>query len=199
MNQPEQTATAPALSDDDWAQLARAHEEYLTQVSPAYDEVLHQVSDRIGTSGSIGKVDIGALVFWKRLQANTKWANRLGAMPDHDIRAVTAEAVTVAKDGDIPTPHAAERARDVLRVLPGFGSGPALASAVLTAAAPGRMAVYDRRARNGLTKLGLELPRERRYGHYMERVEQLRLCASERGLDWSARDVDMALYMLGRG
>lgn len=198
MNQPEQTATAPALSDDDWAQLARAHEEYRTQVSPAYDEVLNQVSERIAGAGSIGKLDIGALVFWKRLRANTPWANELGAMPDHDVRSVTAEAVKVANDDKIPTSHAAERARDALRELPGFGSGPALASAVLTAAAPGRMAVYDRRAWNGLTKLGLELPRERRYGHYLERIEHLRLCASERGVDWSARDVDVALYMLGR-
>lgn len=194
MNHPD-----PALSAADWARLTRAHEEYHAQVSPAYDEVLHEVSERISRADSIGKLDIGALVFWKRLRANTKWANMLGAMPDHDVRSVTAEAVTVVNDHSIPTPLAADQARDALRVLPGFGSGPALASAVLTAAAPDRMAVYDRRARNGLAKLGLDLARTRRYGHYMERIEQLRSYASDRGFGWTARDVDLALYMLGRG
>jgi hypothetical protein len=64
------TATT-LLSNEAWSRLATAHADYHANVSPHYDEVLHEVSDRIQTSGSIGKLDVGALLFWKRLRANT--------------------------------------------------------------------------------------------------------------------------------
>lgn len=47
-----------------------------------YDEVLYEVVERVMRSGSIGKADIGALLFWKRLQANTPWVTRLHLVPD---------------------------------------------------------------------------------------------------------------------
>lgn len=37
------------------------------QISPHYDDVLREVAARIDASGSVGKSDIAALAFWKRI------------------------------------------------------------------------------------------------------------------------------------
>lgn len=53
--------------------------------------------------------------------------------------------------------------------MPGLRTGDVLASAVLTAAAPTRMAVYDRRVQHALDTLGLTLtPAPGRYGRYLQ-------------------------------
>jgi hypothetical protein len=64
----------------------------------------------------------------------------------------------------------------MLRELPGFGRGTALASALLTAAAPDRHAVYDRGAHSGLRTVELELTDDapRFYARYVMRIEQCR-------------------------
>lgn len=116
--------------------------------------MLTEVSDRIRGSGSIGKADIGALLFWKRLRADTRWVRELMVMAEAEVRG--------------------------------------------TAAAPDRMAVYDRRAQTGLEKLGLSLsPARVRYGRYMTIVVGLASEAERRGHPWSPRQVDLALYALG--
>lgn len=101
--------------------------------------------------------------------------------------------MATARDGDVS--EAAGRAREFLRPLPGFGQGTALASALLTAAAPDRLAVYDRRARQGLERVGLELPDAppHFYARYMRLIEQCRAEAADEGYQWSARDIDLAL------
>ncbi|PXY28439.1 hypothetical protein BAY60_16105 [Prauserella muralis] len=163
-----------------------------------YDEVLREVAARIAATGSIGKADIGALVLWKRIRADTRWARRLGDMPDQQVREATAAAVAAANDDRLPVADAGRQGCAELRKVPGFRHGPALASALLTAAAPDRMAVYDRRAMTGLSRLGLELTGwNDRYGRYLHRIEVLRAVAAEYGEDWRARDVDIALYHLG--
>lgn len=67
------------------------------------------------------------------------------------------------------------------------------------AAAPDRLAVYDKRAQAATGRLGLTLAaRPGRYGRYMQLVEDLRReLRDAHGVTWSARDVDMALYWLG--
>lgn len=164
-----------------------------------YDELLHEVSDRVDRCGSIGKADIGALLFWKRLQANTPWAGRLQLMPEARVRDVTAAAVAAVRDDRVGTAEAAGRGRAALSSLPGFDRGDALASALLLAAAPSRMAVYDRRAQMALGLLGLSLTAARgRYGRYMGMVEQMRDEVSiGTGEPWTARDVDLALFQMG--
>ncbi len=168
-------------------------------MSPAYDQVLEQVSARVDTFGSLGKLDLGALTAWKRLRANTSWMAKLMALPDDDVRAHTGRAVTAARDESISVPEAASAARSALTPLPGFGHGPALASAVCFAAAPHRLAVYDSRAHRGLSRLGLELV----YGHgcYGPYMALLMQCCSDlaaHGHLWTARQVDLALFQLGR-
>jgi hypothetical protein len=79
--------------------------------------------------------------------------------------------------------------------------GTALASAVLTAASPTRLAVYDRHARKGLEEVELELTDKPPlfYARYMRLIQRCRAEAEDEGRRWSARDVDLALFMLGRG
>lgn len=187
------------LKPDQVGQLVAARQECRSAVSEDYDEVLREVTARIASTGSVGKADIGALVLWKRLQANTRWAARLNATPDGTVRAATRAAVEAVHDSNRSTADAAGSGRSALRSLPGFGHGDALASAVLVAAAPERMAIYDRRAHAALAQLGVQLDNASgRYGRYMQVAEDVREMVSRtHGLSWTARDVDLALYWLG--
>lgn len=193
----EQNET-PQIMDDSqvWETLRAAYTAYMAATSPAYDQVLKEVADRIQAIGSIGKADIGALLFWKRLRANTPWVSELMTWQEPKVRAVTEKAVRAVTDVSLSVPQAASAGRRELKPLPGFRTGDALASALLLAAAPERMAVYDRRARAGLNILHRPLLRGR-YGRYMELVEELRSIAKQHGHVWTARDVDVALYWLG--
>ena len=164
-----------------------------------YDEVLDEVVGRCIETGSLGKLDIGALVFWKRLRADTPWAESLLDESEAHVREVTARAVACARDESLSVPEAARQARSKLVGLPGLTTGDAVASALIVAAAPDRMAVYDKNAHAGLRELGLELSdASGRYGRYMGLIEQLRAEVNATGRSWRARDVDLALYWLGR-
>jgi hypothetical protein len=187
-----------ALYERAWDILVPARADYLDDVSPHYDEVLHEVAQRTEHTGSLGKTDIAALVVWKRLTAQTRWATDLMSLPDTHVRAVTERAVTAVRDTTLPRSKAARTARGILTELPGLRTGDALASAVLTAAAPQRMAVYDRRVQHALTTLGLTLtPAPGRYGRYLQLLDDL-LQHGEAPTDgWTARDIDTALFQIG--
>lgn len=196
MNQPDETTQV--LSADAWRTLQSSHADYKANTSQAYDEVLNEVANRIAAAGSIGKADIGALLFWKRLRANTPWVSQLMIMPDTKVRALTKGAVLAVNDISLAIPEAAAAGRGALSGLPGFKTGDALASALLLAASPDRMAVYDRRARAGLKILNLTLSAAPgRYGRYMKLVQDLQSTAARYGQTWTPRDVDIALYWLG--
>lgn len=190
---------APRVLDPQaWETLRESHAAYMVDTSRAYDEVLADVADRIRATASIGKADIGALLFWKRLRADTPWVRELMVKPEQEVRVITAKAVSAVTDVSLSVPKAASAGRAALSPLPGFKTGDALASALLLAASPERMAVYDERAQTGLETLGLPLsPAPGRYGRYMELVEDLRSTAAHYGHIWSARDVDVALFWLG--
>jgi hypothetical protein len=178
--------------------LRTAHTAYAAEVAPSYDELLHEVVGRVTRTGSLGKLDIGGLVLWKRLQANTPWVTRLHGWSEQDVRAVTATAVLAVRDDRMSVSDAAAAGRAALTPLPGFDRGDALASAVLTAAAPDRMAVYDLRAQTALERLGYTVSSARgRYGRYMKLVQVLTSVANNDGLGWRPRDVDVALFWLG--
>lgn len=196
MNAPDHT---PKILDlQAWETLRDSHAAYMAGTSRSYDEVLTEVADRIRATASIGKADIGALLFWKRLRADTPWVRELMIKPEEEVRVITEKAVSAVTDVSLPVPAAASAGRAALSPLPGFKTGDALASALLLAAAPERMAVYDERAQTGLETLGLSLsPARGRYGRYMELVEDLRSTAGQHGHTWSARDVDIALFWLG--
>jgi hypothetical protein len=192
-------AETAALCGRAWDVLIPARAGYLAAVSPHYDEVLHEVAQRTEHTGSLGKTDIAALVVWKRLAAQTRWVPALMSLPDTHVRAVTERAVTAVRDTALTRSEAARAGRSIVSELPGFRSGDALASAVLTAAAPKRMAVYDRRVQHALHSLGLTLtPTPGRYGRYLHLLDDLLKHGGTRADDWTARDIDTALYWIGK-
>lgn len=191
-------STTPQLAEPQWQELLDAHQAYLASASPYYDEAFHEVVARIDVNGSLSKADIGALVFWKRLTASTPWVSKLHTVRDEDVRGVTGAAVLRVRDESLNLADSARAGRAALTGLPGFDKGDALASAVLTAAAPARMAVYDRRADKGLRELGIKLTaKSGRYGRYMGILDSLITDARSRGKSLLPRDLDLALYQLG--
>jgi hypothetical protein len=66
------------------------------QLSPHYDDVLREVSDRIDASGSVGKSDIATLAFWKRIPTDS-WAESFLCLSEARVREVTAPVVEAAK------------------------------------------------------------------------------------------------------
>lgn len=88
-----------------------------------YDEVLIEVSDRIRSSGSIGKADIGALLFWKRLRADTCWVWDLMVMADSGVRDTSRHAVSAVNDAALDRTSEAAEGRKALSALPGFVRG----------------------------------------------------------------------------
>ncbi|MFD9217784.1 hypothetical protein ACFVY9_32735 [Streptomyces sp. NPDC059544] len=165
---------SPKSPQQIWDKLSAARTAYLAAVSPHYDEVLWDVAQRAENTGSLGKADLGALVVWKRLSAQTPWASELMSLPDSNVRSVTARAVQAVHNSGVSRAEAAKAGRGIVWELPGFRTGDALASAILTAAAPTRMAVYDRRVQQALGDLDLELtPAPGRYSRYMDLLDHL--------------------------
>jgi hypothetical protein len=168
------------------------------QFSPDYDDVLREVSARIAASGSVGKGDIATIAFWKRVRT-AAWAESFLSLPEARVREVTGPVVMAAREPDVIS--AASKARELLRDLPGFKTGSAMSSAVLTAIRPDGLAVYDRNANDGLKVLDLDLAYDEphHYAEYMRRIEKCRIEGRAKGGQrWSAHEVDLALYVLGK-
>lgn len=163
-----------------------------------YDEVLREVSARVADQGSIGKADIGALVVWKRSTATATWSKKLMNTPDSEVREVTARAYSLINDSSKSIPGAGGEARQLLRRIPGLGGGGAIASAVLLAMSPTRMAVWDRRVNKSLKAMGKSPTGFRhRYTTYLESVVDLADAMQLAAIDSQAvipREVDLALY-----
>ncbi|MGW4545099.1 hypothetical protein ACWEN4_01825 [Streptomyces violaceorubidus] len=110
------------------------------------------------------------------------------SLPDSHVRAVTERAVASVRDLSVPRGQAAQAGRGAVSGLPGFRKGDAIASAILTSAAPTRMAVYDRHVQRAIDDLGLNLSDEPgRYGRYMDLLETL--LKKQR---WARRRLDSA-------
>lgn len=93
---------------------------YADSVSTAYDEVIVQIAERAADAGSLGKLDVGALLAWKRLRCDTRWMAELMGTPDVEVRRHTSQAVLAARDESRTVPEAAAAARSALTPLPGF-------------------------------------------------------------------------------
>ncbi|WP_258311200.1 hypothetical protein [Streptomyces sp. NWU49] len=119
------------------------------------------------------------------------------AVAEAEVRRATAAAVAAVRDASLGRGAAARAGRAALAGLPGFASGDAPASAVLTAAAPDRRAVYDRRAHAGLRSLGIPLPHSRgRYGRCIDAIDRLLAGAPGPVRSWTPRETDTALSCL---
>lgn len=179
--------------------LAAARQRYRAAAHEEYDETLHDVIARVAAAGSLGKSDLAALLLWKRIRVGA-WAAKLLRMADTDVREITRKAVDAARNPEANVPDAARLARRALTGLPGAGIGDAFASAVILAAAPERMAIYDYHAHLGLWRIGLRLDEKPGlYARYMELVEQCRAELHEHGYgEWTAREIDLALFTHGQ-
>ena len=167
-------------------------------LSPHYDDVLREVSDRIEATGSVGKSDIATLAFWKRIRTD-RWAESFLSLSEERVREVTTPVVEAAREPDVIT--AASKSRELLWGPPGFQTGSPMSSAVLTAIRPDGFAVYDSNANEGLKRVELDLADDEpdHYAAYMSRIERCRAEArAVRGHDWSEHQVDLALYVLGK-
>ncbi|MFJ8755192.1 hypothetical protein ACIREO_38695 [Streptomyces sp. NPDC102441] len=190
---------SPLVCRSVWNVLVPARAAYLDSVSPHYDEIFWEVAQHVERTSSLGKAQIAALVVWKRLSAQTRWVTALLSMPDSEVRAITEQAVASVRDPDLSRGEAARAGRSAISELPGFAKGDALASAILTSAAPMRMAVYDRRVQRAIESLGLTLTdRPGRYGRYMDLLDTLLEDGGGAADKWTARDIDTALYWAGK-
>lgn len=178
-----------AILVDGWNRYSRP------EVGSPYDEIMLEIQDRAASAGSLGKSDIGALLLWKRLNLNTVWSRALNNTPDAEVRQLTGEAISQARRTDLSIPVAAREARTTLVDLPGCANGHAVASTLLVAGAPDRMAVYDRRALKAIHMLGLERPD--RYSSYVATICDLLGLVNSSDRQWVPRDVDRALFMIG--
>lgn len=178
--------------------LADARQKCRAIMPKEYDETLRDVIARVAAASSLGKSDLGALLLWKRIRVGA-WANALLCMADEDVRDITGKAVVAARDTEVDVADAARHARRALIKLPGARIGDAFPSAIILAAAPDRMAIYDYHAHLGLWRIGLRLnEKPGLYARYMALVEQCRAEVREhRYGDWSAREVDLALFICG--
>ncbi|MFD7704820.1 hypothetical protein [Streptomyces caelestis] len=131
---------------------------------------------------------------WKRLRADTPWAAELMALADTDVRRATAAAATAARDTTHSRCAGAQAGRTALAHLPGFRTGDALASAILTAAASDRTAIYDRRAHSGPRTLGITLSHAP--SRYIETIDQFLAAAPAPIRTWTPRNMDTALYWM---
>jgi len=186
------------LTNAQVSQLLDAIDVYETNCE--YDSVFCDVHDRLAAAGAAGKLDIAALVFWKRA-AQGKWVKKFLSTPEETVLAATRAAFAAAQDGS---------ALVELAVLDGFKTMGPIATTVLCAFNPDHWAVMDRRALRGLTRLGHGLPRRRRGRTvaYLRRVRELRDCLRRAAMPserWrqrqpgiTARDVDKGLFVIGK-
>jgi hypothetical protein len=63
---------------------------------------LSVVVDRVRAAGHLTKADIGSLVLWKRVSAQTRWAKYLGNTPDSEVRKRPARHSTLPTTSPVP-------------------------------------------------------------------------------------------------
>ncbi|GKQ40222.1 hypothetical protein ALMP_67480 [Streptomyces sp. A012304] len=151
---------------------------------------------RVGTWAAANNVEIAYT------PTSSSWPNRIEAQFTA-LRYFTLDGTDHASHKEqgsmIRRSKAARNGRGIIWELPGFRTVDALASAILTAAAPKRLAVYDQRVQHALDTLGLPLtPAPGRYGRYIQLLDDLLHHGGAHANGWTARDIDTALYWTGR-
>jgi hypothetical protein len=163
--------------------------EAMDQYNPYYDEVFWEVSSRIRTQGEAGKLDLAALISWKR-SGQGSWVLDLMELPDSRVRRCSRPALL---------PGLTDQQRlDALAVLPGFHNKSSMATAVLACHDQNEFGVLDRRALNGLENI--KHPIERGRGEtlrYLDRLRQLRDLVRQARPNATARNVDQGLWIIG--
>ena len=161
----------------------------MDQYGPFYDEVFWEVSSRIREQGEAGKLELAALICWKR-SGQGHWVSDLMELPDTEARKRSHAAFA---------PRMTDQERlDVLATLPGFKAKSAIATAVLACNDPAEFGVLDRRALDGLRRI--ERPIKLGRGEtlrYLDRLRQLRDLVSVARPGVTARNLDQSLWFIG--
>lgn len=163
--------------------------EAMDQYGPYYDEVFWEVSTRIRERGEAGKLDLAALICWKR-SGQGSWVSDLMERPDAEVRECSRAAFAAGLTD--------QQRLDALAPLPGFKSKYAISTAVLACYDPDDFGVLDWRALKGLVLV--ERPIERGRGEtlrYLDRLRQLRDLARGSRPNVTARNVDQGLWFIG--
>jgi hypothetical protein len=149
-----------------------------------YDEALDEVHERLSRAGHATKLDLAALIGWKHVR-NAPWMRQVLDLPAETITTTTTAAFASGKTD--------EQRISALRPIPGFGHGGAFTSVLLTAWRPDAFGVFDRIAsKRGWSKVvspSCDCPRSDLPTYF----NHLRQMASELGVSWTPRKVDMAL------
>jgi hypothetical protein len=161
----------------------------MDQYGAYYDEVFWEVSARIRERGEAGKLDLAALISWKR-SGQGHWVSDLMELPDTEVRKRSSEAL-------VPRMTDQERL-DVLAPLPGFKVKSAIATAVLACNDPAEFGVLDRRTLVGLRRI--ERPIKLGRGQtlrYLSSLRELRDLAGVARSGVTARNIDQGLWFIG--
>jgi hypothetical protein len=176
-----------SLSDADAERLLAAVDAYDTGDN-RYDEVFTEIGQRITGAQEAGKLDLAALITWKRA-GQGKWIKRLLATPEIRVREVTRKGFAAEGDGAVLR---------ALRDLPGFASEGPIATVLMTAYNPREWGVLDSRACDALADLGRPVGNQRgKTLRYLTTVRWLRDELTPRRPGITARDVDKGLFVLG--
>lgn len=137
--------------------LLRAMDRY----SPYYDEVFWEVSARIRARGEVGKLDLAALISWKR-SGQGSWVSDLMELPDSEVRR-HSHAALVARLTD-------QQRLDALAPLPGSNAKYAMSTVVLACYDQDQFGVIDWRTLNGLENI--ERAIERGHGETLRYLDR---------------------------
>lgn len=163
--------------------------EGMRRYGPHYDEVFWEVHTRIRERGDAGKLDLAALICWKR-SGQGHWVSDLMELPDALVRERSRAGFAT---------HLTDQQRlDALAALPGFRTKSAIATAVLACNDPDEFGVLDRRALKGLERI--ERPIMRGRGEtlrYLNRLRELRNLTRSFRSNVTTRNIDQGLWFIG--
>jgi hypothetical protein len=176
-----------AVMDEE--EVARQLLDAIDKYSPYYDEVFWEVHTRITKRRAAGKLDLAALICWKR-SGQGYWVADLMNLPDIEIRERSHKAFAHQLTD--------QQRLDALASLPGFKSKSSIATAVLACIDPYEFGVLDWRALKGLERI--ERPIRRGRGEtlrYLECIRELRDLTRSLRPRITARNIDQGLWHIG--
>ena len=165
----------------------------LAKYSTNYEQVFDEVHQRLQSNGHATMIDLAGLIGWKHVQ-NAPWMHELYVLPSGTVQATTATAFA---------PELADAQRvAALGGLPGYRSGGAFTSVLLTAWDPSTFGVFDTLA-NGVRSHVVDAGCGCNWDDLPTYFEHLRRLALElsgaTGTPWTPRQEDMTMFILGGG
>ena len=161
----------------------------MDQYSSYYDEVFLEVSAHIRVRGEVGKLDLAALISWKR-SGQGAWVSDLMELPDSEVRRHSRASLR----GRLTD----QQRLDALAPLPGFNTKYAMATVVLACYDQDEFGVIDWRTLEGLDHVGRPIERGRGETlRYFHRIRELRDLARKVRPSVSARNIDQGLWIIG--